>query len=628
MTAKTFHIKNVTRYPMQDNHDTLVLKEGVNVIVGELNVGKTKWLQMIDFALGDTGKAENAFDQELAEKYERIALTLDVAGEEIKVERRWKEAGGKTKIFANDDGMTAKQFSEFMLGKLGIPLIHVPSGNPYADRTWPELSWRELFRHMYKQEIFWSDVAQKQPDVVRSACILHFLDVAASLYPAEYGQLVSKRKDKEKLEAQKEMFVAVMQKLAVDIVRQPEMSIAVTPGSIAEARQRLNDRLAEIDKARADALNKSDRESAAASPAYDAAKQRLELLHVELGQVENERNENSRRTSELLEYGRSLEAELARFARAISGADIFADLKVTHCPACDLEVPEHLHSPDRCPVCGQNRPAPGNDETAGRRRIEFEEKQVTEELIELRRLITELEQEARVLHRRIDELEHDIRDEKHVIIAGESLAVRAIPPELSLLDREAGQITAELQQLHRVERSLGTRDEMNAKIAELDEEIAALDADIKRLTPAINFEELDDLLGDRMNDYLNILNTDSLSRWKTGRVSVKLQRDRFEMFLDGQRWTVRAGGTANYIIQLAYHFALFSLTKDGRYNYPGFLIIDFPPHFAKADDLRDSENYLLGPFVTLCAKDEMKGAQVIIAGRAFDNLQGGNVIHL
>ena len=152
MTAKILRIKSATRFPMDGDYDRLELEEGVNVIVGEMNTGKTKWLQMIDFALGDQGSPEDAFAKELADKYERIAIALEIDGEEIAVERRWREVGAKTKIFVNEEGMTPKQFSEFILGKLNIPLINVPSGNPYGDRTWPELSWRELYRHIYKQE--------------------------------------------------------------------------------------------------------------------------------------------------------------------------------------------------------------------------------------------------------------------------------------------------------------------------------------------------------------------------------------------------------------------------------------------------------------------------------------------
>lgn len=212
--------------------------------------------------------------------------------------------------------------------------------------------------------------------------------------------------------------------------------------------------------------------------------------------------------------------------------------------------------------------------------------------------------------------------------AAQDLSVRAIPPELALFDQEVGQITSEQGQLGRVERSLGAREEMSSRISALEKEISDLDAQIRAMAPNINYTDLGDLISDRMNDYLNSLNADQLSRWKTGRVSVKLKKDDLDVLLDGQRWTAKASGTGQYIVQLAYHYALLSLTKDGRYNYPGFLAVDFPPHFAKAADLKDSETYLLEPFVKLCASDSMKDAQVIIAGRAFDNLAGANVIRL
>ncbi len=593
-----------------------------------MSVGKTKWLQMIDFVLGDKDGAEDAFDKELADKYERITLVLKIGNEEFEVERRWKEVGAKLKTFVNNEGMTAKQFSEFILGKLDIPLIQVPKGNPYSDQTWPELSWRELLRHMYKQERFWSDFAQKQWEIVRAACILHFLDAAKQLYSDEFVQLVAKQKEKVKLEAQKDVFVGVLQNLAVDLVGQPEMTVSVTPDSVNETRKRLHDRLAEIERERSGLLESLDRQKSITAPGYDAARRHLESLHRALGQLENERNQNIRRHTELSEYTKCLDAELAKFARAKTGASVFADLNVTHCPACDQEIPDHRYSPDHCGVCGQGYISVNDDESAGRRRVEFEEQQVTEEIDELMKLTKELLAQARALEARITDTQQAINAEQRAIIAAQSFAVRGIPPELALFDQEIGQISAQLTQLDRIERSLGSREEMNARIAKLEGEIDALDSEIKRITPNVNYQNLSDILSDRMNDYMNAIDADSHSRWKSGRVSVRLRKDSFELFLDDQPWAVKAGGTANYIIQLAYHYALLSLTKDGRYNYPGFLIIDFPPHFAKADDLRDSETYLLEPFVKLCAQVEMEGAQVIIAGRAFDNLPDANVIRL
>jgi hypothetical protein len=628
MTINKMHIISAVRHPVQNDYDTLELKEGVNVIVGELNAGKTKWLQMIDFVLGDTGKPEEAFDKELTDKYERICLILNIGGKEIQVERRWKEQGAKSKIFVNDEGMSPKQFSEEILGKLEIPIIHVPSGNPYADRTWPTLSWREMFRHMYKQERFWSDFTQKQADVVRSACILHFLGAANNLYPKEFGTLVSKKKEMDKLEAQKELFVSVLQNIAVDVVGQPEMTVAVTPDSIVESRQRMSERLSGIEAARIKLFENYDRKTSENTPNYNLAKQRLESLHQELGNIECGRNDIIRRFSELTEYAKTLESELARFEKVKAGAAIFADLKVTHCPACDQKVQEKSDNPDCCAVCGQFHIGAADENLTGSRRIEFEEQQVSEELEELYRLIQELEQELRAIEIQIAEIEQQIQGEKRLLNSAQTLSVRGIPPELALFDQETGQITEQLKQLDRVERALGSREEMNVKITNLENEIVSLESEMKRLTPIVDFEGLGDQLSDGMNSYLNLVNADTFSRWKTGRVSVKLRKDSFDLYLDGQPWTIRAGGTANYIIQIAYHYALLSLAQKSEYNYPGFLTIDFPPHFSKANDLRDSENYLLKPFVDLCSKKEMAGSQVIIAGRAFDNLEGANIIHL
>lgn len=622
-------IIKATRYPIKEAHDTLEFEKGVNVIVGEMNAGKTKWLQMIDFTLGDTGQPEEAFDKEIAEKYDKIVLRIVIDKEEFNIERRWKEAGSKAKIFINDEGMTSKQFSEFMLSKLNIPIIHMPSGNPYSDRTWPELSWREMFRHMYKQERFWSDFTQKQLDNVRSACILNFLNAANSLYPKEYGDLISKKKEKDRLVAQKDVFVRVLQDFAVEIVGQPEMTVAVTPDSIKESRQRLGARLGEIDVLKAAVLKKYDQQAEAAIPEFKTAKTNLEFLHQTLRKVETECNESISRHRELIEYAGTLEMELARFDKIKTGVSVFADLKVTHCPVCDQQVLTQRQKSGHCHLCGQIRTEDEKDDiVAGKRRIEFEEQQITEELNELRKLIKELEIELRAYDVQISEISQQIQTEKRAINSAEALSIRAIPPELALFDHEAGLIMSQLQQLDRIERSIKSREELNTNIMLLEDEIKKIDAEIKKVMPAINFEELGDLLSDRMNSYLNQVNADGLSRWKNGRASIILRKDAFDLFLDGQKWTTRAGGTANYIIQIAYHYALFSLSKNSEYNYPGFLIIDFPPHFAKAKKVRDSENYLLKPFVDLCSEKEMLGTQVIIAGRAFEMLKGAKTIQL
>ena len=100
------------------------------------------------------------------------------------VERRWKEPGAKSKIFVNEQGMTGDGFSEFILDELRIPKLHFPKGDPYGARTWPALSWRMLLRHIYRRELFWSDLADRQPES-ETTCMSHsffFSGVALPLY--------------------------------------------------------------------------------------------------------------------------------------------------------------------------------------------------------------------------------------------------------------------------------------------------------------------------------------------------------------------------------------------------------------------------------------------------------------
>src|SRR5262245_25442606 len=101
--TKTLIIKNLTRQTNEGIGETLVFKPGVNVITGAPNAGKTKWLNMLDYLFGDTSKPEEAFGSDLEEKYMNIRADVDIDGEEIQIERRWKEAGQKGKVLVNGE---------------------------------------------------------------------------------------------------------------------------------------------------------------------------------------------------------------------------------------------------------------------------------------------------------------------------------------------------------------------------------------------------------------------------------------------------------------------------------------------------------------------------------------------
>ncbi len=628
MTARKLRIISAERFPKESEQDLLFLDPGVNLIVGDLNAGKTKWIQMLDFVLGDSDSAEKAFNKELAEKYDSVVVKVDIGGVVHTIERRWKEKNSKTKIFVDGTANTAEEFSVFMLESLNIPRIERPSGDPY-DRAWIELSWRELFRHMYKWEVPWGGFVEKQPPTTRSACILHFLQSAQQAFLESFGTLVRKRKELARLNAQRALFADVLQDVALDVSRHPEMTVAVTPESIAETRKRLTNQLSDLDARRAATLASEDQNVRSKSPEFDSVKARLNALYHRESEFERERNEVSVRQAELTAYLASLRAELSRFERIKAGAAAFADLKVTHCPACDQDIKPERFAPELCQVCGQTHAVHEPDERRkATMRVEFEQRQIRDEIVELENLVASIHQSSREIIDRIAEVQREILRDSALIERATSLAERAIPPDLAIIDQERGKLDSELEQLNRIAQSLNRRTDMNAAVSTLEGELVELEAEAARNRFAVNYEELSTLLSDRMNDYLNALNADALAQWQFGRIKVKLDDRDMSVKLGDEDWIKRAGGSIQYIVQLAYHYALFSLTRSGTYNYPGFLIIDFPPQLASAKDLGSSENYLIEPFVKLCAEPQMNGAQVIIAGRAFNNLEGVNVIRL
>src|SRR5689334_10650649 len=119
MSGSTFIINSLRRLPVENRLDTLQFGPGVNLIVGEKDAGKTKWLSMLDFLLGDIGSPEDAFGTELANKYDSVAADLVFSdGSKIVVERKWKLRGAKGKVFVDDSPMGADDFGDFLLDKL------------------------------------------------------------------------------------------------------------------------------------------------------------------------------------------------------------------------------------------------------------------------------------------------------------------------------------------------------------------------------------------------------------------------------------------------------------------------------------------------------------------------------
>ncbi len=624
MTAKPVRLKTVFRTTASGEKDTLVLEQGVYVIVGLKDTGKSSWLHTISYLLGDKDTPEKAMGENLATKFDTATLYMDVDGEEVVVQRRWKEAGAKHKVFVNSEGMTSEEFSSWFLRRLGIPAVYFPKGSPFSGATWPELSWRMLFRHIYREERFWSDVADKQPEKEQHACLLQFLGVADKLYPSELGKQIEQRKQLLNLEARKDQFESVLQDAAKELISDPALSNAPTPDAIDQAvaslKSDIEDRRRRREEIVSDLLaSRPVRES---QPADTGLGERRILLAAERDRDRTRLSDIERRFAELSAYRETVAGELRKMRRVETAGEVFKPLSVTCCPYCDQKVMPGSTPPEECFVCHQSIPKRwAVTETGAERRLAFEIEQLEGEESELDDLINKLAEERAVVGRRLRRTDESLREVEVALMPVRAAVVASMPPEIAALDMDVGRLEERIAQLHRLRAAFEQRDSLSRQIDTLRITVQNLSSDVDAKSATIPFEQLSDEMSDGINEYINALKAGDTSRWPHQPVRFDIGEREFKLRVGKVPWTT-LGATSIGYVALGYQFALLKLSGKAEYNYPGFALIDFPMTLADKTTISDKENYLLEPFVALAERN--KHVQLVVCGRAFKKLKGSH----
>jgi hypothetical protein len=233
-------IEQIGRTRTDGQVEAIKLKEGVNAIVGPQNTGKSTWLRMLDFLMGETESVAAKFDEVVVEKYQAVSALMRFGDEVIELEREWTDEGRRSRTKLNGDHVNAGDVQQLFLERLGIPQLRYPQGNVLgSDRTWPALGWRSLLRHIYRRQDQWSELVPAQPESEQHACILQFLGLAEQLFSSDLSTLTDKRKRLAYLEMRREYFTELMQKLLPDLMADPDLSAGITPHAIENAAGRI-----------------------------------------------------------------------------------------------------------------------------------------------------------------------------------------------------------------------------------------------------------------------------------------------------------------------------------------------------------------------------------------------------
>jgi len=627
MTTRTFLVNELVRSPQTGPEDRLELTAGVNVIVGMPNTGKSKWLQMLNYLLLSEDSPADVFGEDVAAKYTSITGMLTLAGEPLKIERRWDSNTPKSRIFINDEAKNIKEFLFEVQDRLGIPLLHYPQGNPLGQRTWPELGWRSLYRHMYRRQQLWGDIADKQPESEQHACILQFCGLAERLFSEEFGRLVEKQKRIIELQAQKEHFLDTLSQVSKDLLSAEEVGVGLTPQSLDFAHKRVQLEIEQLQSERQTIL--VELTAKVQSTPGPNVPGRLDRLMEELATLEGRAEQlrvalerSQSRIAEVEVYHTSVEQEAGRLERAMKAGRVLADLKVTHCPACDQPVKPQSSFSD-CYLCHRPMPTPPIATSAARLELEMEQtKAVLQEATEM---VGVLAKDKEGLETELVHVTGQIAQIRLMLRPVRAAAASVLPPEIGLLDMKMGQKQEQIAQIGRVAKSLAYREVLANEINSIQKEVSALEQEVARQSSALDFEKASDHLRDGMVTYLNAIKQAVPNAWTQKEPKVILD-DRKARFLVGDRkWDTQLGGTLSLYYLLAYHYALMGLVKVDSYHFPGFLALDFPAELDGAST-RDTENFAVEPFVTLLATEGFQACQVIATGAAFEGLKGANRI--
>jgi hypothetical protein len=628
MTKVFLSIAKLERRLTIGTTESLDFETGVCLLVGRPNTGKTKWLQTLDFLLGDLGANpfEGAEETGLAEKYESASVALRIGEQRYQIERRWREPGGKGKLYLDGQPMPPKDFQHWLLEQLGIPLLHYPKGNPMSGQTWPELSFRSLLRHIYRQQRFWGSLVDQQSDNEFLASLLQFVGLAEHIFTEDYGLLVKLKLEVDRLRARRDQYGQTLGELARDLLADDDITVDATAATIEAAQARLAAKTSLLRGRRVELLTRSREQaidSGERSRIAELGEQRA-MVSTQLEDLARKQEALSERAQEVALYRAELAEEVERMARAEDAGAVLADLKVTHCPACDQTLSAVPVPAGDCFLCHQRLPPAPTIEGLGAVRLRFERDRLSGELKEadaladvIARDIARHVQERAIGKERLQQIENEL------IPAREAVAAIA-QPGISEIDMALGQASERQRQLERVSGALELETGLTDRILALEKQIEPIQDRVDAAIQAIDFDAASGYLEDGMNAYLEALNQLRPNTWRHSPVRVDLSRRGATFRVGSRRWSTALGGTDSLYFLMAYHYGLLSVSPRPACHYPGLAIIDLPGEFL-GEAIEDKENFIVQPFVDLLGMDAFEGAQLIITGASFTGLAGAHV---
>lgn len=627
--SKKIFIKQLSRVTTLDEVETLEFEIGVNLITGLSNSGKTVWLKMLDFLLGDSSSVENALDNEdisgiiLSEKYKSLYAIIEIDTVEYLIERRWKEYGLKSKTLVDGKAYDSAEFSSFILEKLNIPTLRFAKGNPYIEGNQFSLTFRILLRHIYRQERFWNDLADQQPYSEQHAAISQFLGIAEKMFAPAFTEIVELQKQKLSLESQKDTLHLLIDEFGRNMTEVGETYLHfATSDAIRNKIVSLEKKVTELISDRNLVVSNAVKQVTSESNLTENIEIILSKKRVELLATLDKQSKLLINHEERLEKFKSLMKavvnEIEKLKRTKDAGDVFSEIKISHCPSCHQEVTE-TKSIGTCFLCHQ--PV---ENTSNQDRLSFEIGQLESEKKELKELVSKMSDEKTILINQERRLKEDIDSINRKLEPLMQAVSALVNPQLGIIDAERGKIQEQIATFKRLNNNLTAKENIEKQILDIQKRIELKKNEINSIEVDGEEQSPNDLT-DGMMEYINEICLSKPERWQQGRINLNIGERDFKFSIGRSKWS-SVGGTLRAYFLFAYHYGLLKLSNSTQCNYPGIVVLDLPFELSEVgDNIKTAENYLIEPFINLCNQPD-SNLQVIIAGRYFEGLKNVNEI--
>ncbi|MGW1942381.1 hypothetical protein [Streptomyces goshikiensis] len=551
----------------------------LNILHGVRNSSKSTTLRVIDYCLGDRDNVTKALGAAVADGYVAVTTELRINGQPYELSRSWAY-GSMGKVTINNEAIAASEFSDWILGTLGWPNVHIPLGtNPASAPGLTPLSFRNTLRHIHRNEKSWIEFANKEHEYVRRAVtsqLLGFVRTRAADAKGQFDRAQAERRLNEAEAVDREVQQSTGQAVSA-ICDSMQLPPTRSMAQVAEARRTVTASLEAVRRRRQELTMQiqntahEERADTDAPAGYDASlttryagiTRDLKLATDNVAALEQLHEEHTRSAE-------TVRGEIGRMERLSASVGIFGSLPVRLCPACEQDIdPARYHAHDSCYVCYQSV-----DEDQRQRRAQVEIRSLKSELTDLDDVVTRTLADlgaARTLQEEFAgnqaELAQQLNDERAAQLAPFVAALEELAAQIARLEHKLTAFPA-------IEAIFQRRDQAREALRAAQQVVNELDSEPAPpphtgASPVVRCSTF----ADRMNEFLEEFRGDA---WLDRDVSIR--HSDLTFYVGTRPWDQALGAEAKVLFFLAYSYATLFLGHDldEECAFPGLLLLDNP----------------------------------------------------